>query len=128
MCVYSFKTTSVDCGVCVALFNYDGCVELGRMCLCHCSRDQKGRPPGMCTCRPSCVSQSDWVKEMAHKYSDGVGALKSSFCEWFVVDNSKENIEHLEEKYDEFMPYVIAFGCITVFSCVSHIARLQYDT
>lgn len=39
----------------------------------------------------------------------------------FSIDNSQDNIDHLKDKYDEFMPFVIAFGIITVLSCVSWI-------
>jgi len=49
------------------------------------------------------VKQSDWVERMARRYSD---------------DESTENIDHLKEKYDKFMPFVIAFGVVTVFSCI----------
>eukprot|EP00210_Caulerpa_lentillifera_P002785 g2660.t1 len=48
------------------------------------------------------VKQSDWVQDMAEKYSD----------------DSQENIDHLKDKYDEFMPFVIAFGVLTVLSCI----------
>eukprot|EP00210_Caulerpa_lentillifera_P004910 g4686.t1 len=48
------------------------------------------------------VKQSDWVQDMAEKYSD----------------DSQENIDHLKNKYDEFMPFVISFGVLTVLSCI----------
>lgn len=65
---------------------------------------------------------------MAKKYSDSDPSIKDSFflkC-LFDIDESDENIDHLKEKYDEFMPFVIAFGIVTVFSCVQLLCPVQY--